>query len=156
MKPNCLGPALKLLVATVVLMTLVGCSSLPPQPAMNLSEPGWVVREGQATWRAEPGAATVQGSLLVAMHWSGRNVVQFTTTNGLLVSAQSTTNTWQAQFAGRDTISTGRGKVPERKRLAGGNQWHTCADSAEFAPWRLPPHSGGPGADADALSTGAA
>ncbi len=143
MKPLCLRSALKLLTVTAFIMTLAGCRSLPPQPPMNLAEPGWVVREGQATWRAEPGAAAVQGSLMVAMHWSGRNVVQFTTTNGLLVSAQSTTNTWQAQFAGRDTVSTGRGKVPEKNiwlRLPEG----LLGNSAEETDWIMTRERVGP------------
>ena len=143
MKPNCLGHASKLLVATVVLMTLVGCSSLPPQPAMNLSGPGWVVREGQAVWKSKPDAVGISGRLLVAMHWNGGNVVQFNTTNGPVVSAQSTTNAWQVQFAGQNKLSSGRGKAPERSmwlQLPGG----LLGNSAEETDWIMTRERGVP------------
>ena len=143
MKPNCLGHALKLLVTTVVLMTLVGCSSLPPQPAMNLSEPGWVVREGQAVWKSKPDALGISGRLLVAMHWNGFNVVQFTPTNGPVVSAQSTTNAWRVQFAGQNKLSTGRGKAPERSvwlQLPGA----LLGNSAEETDWIMTRERGVP------------
>lgn len=142
MKPNCLAPALKLFVATVILTMLVSCSSLPPQPAMNFSEPGWVVREGQAVWKSQPGAQGISGSLLVAMHWNGRSVVQFTTTNGLLVSAQSTSNTWQVQFAAQGKFSGGRGKAPERSvwlQLPEG----LLGNSAEETDWIMTRERGG-------------
>ena len=142
MKLNCLDSALKLLTVTAFLMTLAGCTSLPPQPAMNLSEPGWVIREGLAVWKSKPGAQGISGSLLVAMHWNGRSVVQFTTTNGPFVSAQSTTNAWQAQFAGHKKLSSGRGKVPER------NVWlqlpeGLLGNSAEETDWIMTRERGG-------------
>ena len=113
MKPICLRSALTLFAVTAILTTLMGCRSLPPQPPMDLSEPGWVVREGPGAWKAKPNAGAVSGTLKVAMHWNGRNLVQFTTATGPLVSAQSTTNAWQVKFAGQNKLSSGRGKLPQ-------------------------------------------
>jgi len=135
--------AASLVVATALLTTLVGCSSLPPQPAMNLSEPGWVVREGQAVWKSKPDAEGISGRLLVAMHWNGCAVVQFNTTNGPVVSAQSTTNAWQVQFAEQNKLSSGRGKVPERSvwlQLPGG----LLGNSAEETDWIMTRERGVP------------
>jgi hypothetical protein len=93
---------------------LAGCQSLPPQPPMDLSEPGWTIRQGQAVWRAKRGAEGVAGDLLVAMHWNGRNVVQFTKPPMPLVAAQSDTNSWQVQFLAQKKTCSGRGQPPER------------------------------------------
>ena len=97
-----------------VASALVGCRSLPPQPAMNLSEPGWVVREGQAVWKQKPDAEGIAGDLIVAMHWDGRNFIQFTKPPLPVVVAQSTSNTWQAQFFAQNKTYSGRGRPPER------------------------------------------
>ena len=106
--------AMPLVLTVIVLTTLAGCSSLPPQPAMDLTEPGWVIREGQAAWLPKPDATAIRGSLRVAMHWNGRSVVQFNTSTGLLVSAQSTTNEWQVQFAAQNKLVAGRGKASQK------------------------------------------
>ena len=98
----------------LALAALAGCQSLPPQPPMDLSEPGWTIRQGQAVWTAKPGAEGVAGDLLVAMHWNGRNVVQFTKPPLPLVAAQSSTNHWQIQYFAQDKTYSGRGRPPER------------------------------------------
>jgi hypothetical protein len=93
---------------------LAGCRSLPPQPPADLSEPGWTIRQGQAVWKTNPGAEGVAGDLLVAMHWNGRNVVQFTKPPLPLVNAQSDTNHWQIQYFAQNKTYSGRGRPPER------------------------------------------
>lgn len=114
MKPkiSLICPGLFLVLAVIALAS--GCASLPPQPAVNLSEPGWVIREGQAAWKKSPTSAEVRGKLLVALNADGRNVVQFDAVSGEVVRAQSTTNYWQAQLPGRAEVLTGRGKTPQR------------------------------------------
>ena len=93
---------------------MAGCQSLPPQPPMDLSEPGWTIRQGQAVWKTKPGAEGIAGDLLLAMHWNGRNVVQFTKPPLPLVAAQSDTNHWQIQFFAQKKSYSGRGRPPER------------------------------------------
>ena len=135
--------AVPLVLATIVLATLAGCSSLPPQPPMNLAEPGWVVREGLAVWQPKPEAAAIRGSLRVAMHWNGRSVVQFNTSTGLLVSAQSTTNAWQVQLAAQNKLVTGRGKASQQYvwlQLPEG----LLGNSAEETDWIMTRERGGP------------
>ena len=104
----------RFLLLALVVSTLAGCSTLPLQPAVNLSEPGWVVREGQAVWKEKPDSEGIAGDLVVAMHWDGRSFVRFTKPPVPLVVAQSTTNTWQAQFPGESKTASGRGRPPER------------------------------------------
>jgi LysM repeat protein len=101
-------------LAAVSTIALAGCQSLPPQPPMDLSEPGWTIRQGQAVWKTKPGAEGIAGDLLVAMHWNGRNVVQFTKPPMPFVAAQSDTNHWQIQYLARKKNYSGRGQAPDR------------------------------------------
>ena len=63
-------PALAALVTGLLLLT--GCQTVPTLPAVNLSEPGWSVRRGQAAWNPAKGETEIVGELLVATHDDGR------------------------------------------------------------------------------------
>jgi len=93
---------------------LVGCRTLPPAPQVNLSEPGWVIRQGQAVWSPKPGETDVAGDLLVAMHRDGRSMVQFTKPPLPFVVAQRDTNSWRVQFFAQNKVYSGRGEPPSR------------------------------------------
>jgi len=104
----------RLVVAALAAFALCGCRSLPLQPPIDLSGPGWSVREGQAIWRPRAGANGVAGDLLVATHADGRSVVQFTKTPLPFLVAQRTPQGWQAQFIPRNKTYSGRGEPPAR------------------------------------------
>ena len=91
-----------------------GCRSVRPQPPMNLSEPGWTIRQGQAVWRTKPHSPDIAGELLVAMHRDGRSVVQFFKPPLPFVDAQRDTNSWQVRFYGQNKRYAGRGPPPKR------------------------------------------
>jgi len=101
-------------VAALAALAISGCRSLPLQPPIDLSGPGWNLREGQAVWRPRAGADGIAGDLLVAMHPDGRSVVQFTKTPLPFIVAQRTTNAWQLQFVPRNKTYSGRGEPPAR------------------------------------------
>ncbi len=106
--------AMMMFATFIISWMLAGCSAVPIQPPMNLTEAGWVVREGPAAWTTKPGAPAVDGRVLVGMNVDGRNLVQFSTAAGTLALAQSTTNTWQVQFPHQNKSQSGRGRVPDR------------------------------------------
>src|SRR5262249_48882507 len=81
---------------------------------VDLSGPGWTVREGQAVWRPRAGAEGIAGDLLVATHSDGRSVVQFTKTPLPFIVAQRTAHGWQAQIVPRNKTYSGRGEPPAR------------------------------------------
>ena len=91
-----------------------GCNTLPLQPPMNLAEPGWVVRQGQAVWRTSTNSPEIAGDLMVAIHPDGRSLVQFTKPPLPFVTAQKFTNGWQAQFFAQKRSYSGRGEPPDR------------------------------------------
>ena len=101
-------------VAGLAALALSGCRSLPLQPPIDLSGPGWILREGQAVWRPRGGAEGVAGDLVVATHPDGRSVVQFTKTPLPFIVAQRTTNAWQLQLVPRNKTYSGRGEPPAR------------------------------------------
>lgn len=134
---------LELLLTVASLLLLNGCASLPPQPAMDLSESGWVIREGQAAWKKSPTSTALAGKLLVALHTDGRNVVQFQPASGGMISAQFSTNFWQIQTPGESRIRTGRGKVPQSSiwlQLPEG----LLGNSAEDTEWMMRRERGKP------------
>ncbi len=143
MKPIVVRIRLKWLPALAAAVLLHGCASLPPQPAMNLSEPGWVIREGQAAWKKSASGPAQPGRLTVALNTDGRNVVQFNTASGETISVQSSASFWQAQLPGRQKILTGRGKVPQDilwLQLPGG----LLGNSAEETEWMMNRERGRP------------
>ena len=142
MKPPFFRSALLLLVVTMFIAALAGCSSLPPQPSMDISESGWVVREGQANWKAKPGATDTTGRLLVALHWDGRAVVRFTASGETLVVAQSTPNAWQAQLPGEKRLRSGHGQ-PSRQILWLQLPEGLLGNSATDTDWVLARQRGG-------------
>lgn len=103
-----------LLALVCLLPSFAGCRSLPVQPPVDFSGPGWVVRQGQVVWKPDPNAAGVAGDLLVATHADRRQVVQFTKTPLPFLVAQRTTNGWQVQIIPQNKTYSGRGEPPTR------------------------------------------
>lgn len=93
---------------------VVGCRTMPPAPPVNLSEPGWVIRQGQAVWKPKPEATDVAGDLLVAMHRDGRSLVQFTKPPLPFAVAQRSSNSWHVQFFAQKKSYSGAGDPPSR------------------------------------------
>ena len=91
-----------------------GCRSLPPQPPMDFSGPGWILRQGQAVWQPGRKTSGVAGDLLVAIHPDGRSVVQFTKTPLPFIAAQRTDKGWQVEILPRHKTYAANGSPPAR------------------------------------------
>src|SRR5262245_14336637 len=96
------------------LFCFLGCKSLPPLPAVDLSKPGWKIQRGQAIWTPKKDAPEIAGELLVATNADGHAFVQFTKTPFPFAIAQTTRGAWQIEFAAVDKRFTGRGKPPQQ------------------------------------------
>jgi hypothetical protein len=97
----------------LLLLAAAGCQTVAPLPAVNLDEPGWTVRHGQAVWRRERGAPEIAGDILAA--WRGPRVfVQFSKPPFPLVVAQKTGAAWEIQVPAQNQRYSGRGKPPGR------------------------------------------
>ena len=91
-----------------------GCATVPPHPKVDLQEPGWTVRQGQAVWRMEHGTREITGDLLVATGPKDRTFVQFSKTPFPLVIAQRDRNRWEVEFPPQSKHYSGRGQPPKR------------------------------------------
>ena len=98
----------------LLLAFLSACRTAPLSP-VNLSGPGWIVRQGQAVWQPKRSAPEIAGEVLVAIDaGGGRAFIQFTKTPFPLVIAQTTTNVWQIEAPAENRRFSGRGSPPAR------------------------------------------
>ena len=97
-----------------LLLGTMGCRTARPLPPVNLKEPGWAVREGQAVWQKDRGAQEVAGEILLAQSNDGRAFVQFSKNPFPLLTAQSTTNSWEVEVPTQKKRYSGHGPPPQR------------------------------------------
>ena len=102
-------------VGLILLFSLAGCRTAPaPLPAINLSEAGWKLRDGQALWRSAKDAPEIAGEVTLALHPDGRSWVQFTKTPLPFLSAEITKEGWRIEFIPERRVFFGRGVPPAR------------------------------------------
>jgi hypothetical protein len=105
---------LRLVAGILVLSFFCGCRT-PAPPAIDLANPAWIVRQGQAVWVSpDPKGKSegVAGELLVATQPDGSCWVQFAKPPFNLVTAQRTPTQWNIAFQqGRQRYGA-RGKAP--------------------------------------------
>jgi hypothetical protein len=133
-----------------VLLSLTACSTTP-LPPVNLQQPGWTVREGQAVWKRDRTAPEIAGEVLVASDKNGQEFVQFTKTPFPMIIAQSASNHWQVEIPMQNKRYSGPGSPPARliwlylPRLLSGQpppknwSWNALADDR----WQLENHRTG-------------
>ena len=102
------------LTLCALVLGLTGCSSIEPLPKVNLQEPGWTAKQGQAIWHLEHGTREVAGDLIVATGPNDQAFVQFSKTPFPLVIAQSDRTRWSVEFPPQNKRYSGRGKPPQR------------------------------------------
>ena len=93
---------------------LTGCALFYGRMApVNLQEPGWTVRQGQAVWKL-PSGHDIAGDVLVATAQGNRSFVQFTKTPFPILVGQSSDNHWQVEIPAEKKFYTGPGAPPTR------------------------------------------
>ena len=125
----------------VAVSLLADCRTAPTLPALNLAEPGWGTRQGQAIWRSRTLAPEISGELFVATHCNGRTFLQFTKTPLPLVVVQTTPNSWLIEFVAENKTYSGRGQPPPR--LAWLQLPRCLAGAVPRAPWKWEALDGG-------------
>jgi hypothetical protein len=111
---------------------------------VNLTDPSWTVRQGQALWRPNKEAPEIAGELLVAFNHRGSAFLQFTKTPLPFVIAHRSPGKWQIESALKKKSYRGPGRPPSRiswfillERLEKGTNltnsawsWHTDPDGS--------------------------
>ena len=62
-------------IAVALLFALTGCRTIAPLPPVNLGDPLWTVREGQAVWKRDANSPEIAGDLILATDPAGRAFV---------------------------------------------------------------------------------
>src|SRR6185369_7443322 len=106
---------LHLLAAFLISLTaLTGCRTVPNAKPIDISEPGWRVRQGQALWRNKADAPEIAGEVIVASNASERAFVQFVKNPLPLLTGEVAPGRWQIEFIPEKRSFEGRGKPPRR------------------------------------------
>ena len=102
-------------VGTLLLALLAtSCRTIPPLPAVNLSEPGWTLHQGQVLWRSQKDAPEIAGEILFATHGPGRTMLQMTKTPLPFVTVQTRGEEWEIEFVPQRRSFSGRGTPTPR------------------------------------------
>ncbi len=91
----------------LALLLLTGCRALPPGPPLNLNEPGWQVRRGQAVWRYSKKAPELAGEILLAEKGPTTCLVQFSKNPVPIVEARVQGTRWQIRFVPQNFLFGG-------------------------------------------------
>lgn len=101
-------------ICMAMLMLLMACRTTGPGPQMNLSEPGWTTRTGQAVWRPNAKAPEIAGDIVLATNPDGRAFVQFSKGPLTVAVATKTAGAWHAEFPMQNKRFSAPGKPPAR------------------------------------------
>ena len=97
-----------------VALCLVACRTISLEPSVDLSQPGWKVRQGQALWKPNLDAPEIAGEVLLASHIDGRTFLQFSKTPLPILTVWWAETTWQIHFASENRKLSGRGTPSSR------------------------------------------
>ena len=119
----------------MVLLSLCACQTVGKLSPIDLAEPGWSVRQGQAVWQMPGKRPALAGELVLALNADGRCFLEFAKVPFPLVRAKCSDAHWEIEFPPQKLGFAGGGLPP--KRLA----WlHVCrglAGKQVSAPWRF-------------------
>ena len=96
-----------------LLLAFTSCRTLPQMAPVDLAQPNWTVRQGQAVWQPQAGQAEMIGEVLVALHPAGDFLVEFSKAPFPVVSAQQRADRWQIRFALVNRTRRGSRAPPE-------------------------------------------
>jgi len=106
-------PALRTFV--ILALLLCSCRTTPDLPPVNLSEPGWTQRQGQAVWRRERDKQEFAGELLLATR-GDRVMLQLTKNPLPFVNVQSRGAQWELKYIQQRRFHHGHG-VPDADQI---------------------------------------
>ena len=101
-------------VASLALFVFTACNTLPPARPVNLSEPGWVIQQGQALWQTKRDAPEIGGEILFAKNPDGRTVLQFSKNPIPIANVQTSNTLWWIDFVPQQRKFSGKGSPTPR------------------------------------------
>ena len=101
-------------LALAAVLVAAGCRTAAPLDRVDLANPAWTVREGQAVWHPGGDKPELAGEVLVAWRADGASFVQFTKTPFPVLVGFQTARRWQVELPGVNRRYAGRGTPPKR------------------------------------------
>lgn len=98
----------------LVVLALSGCRTASRPPPVNLSEPGWRLRQGQALWQSKKSAPEIAGEVVLASNPGGHLFIQFLKNPLPLLSAEIDKDNWRIEFIPEKRQFSGRGAPPKQ------------------------------------------
>jgi len=95
-------------------LVFAGCSTVGPLPRVDLDDPSWSVRTGQALWKPRSDRPQLAGELIVARHTAGWVFVSFSKPPLPIFTAQTDDASWRIDFVERGRSYSGSGRPPKR------------------------------------------
>jgi len=123
------------LASTFLLLSLCGCGTIGTLSPIDLSEPGWSLREGQAVWHMPGHRPELAGEMILALNADGRCFVEFDKAPFPLVRAECGDSGWEIEFPPQELYYAGGGPPPGR--LAWLQVCRGLAGREVAPPWRL-------------------
>jgi hypothetical protein len=105
-------PTRNVCLGVLLLWGCAGCAT-PDLPPIQLSDPGWEVRKGQAVWQAERHGTGIAGDLILAVHPDQRGLAQFTKAPFPLAQARIEAERWELTLPQRKRAFSGTLPPPE-------------------------------------------
>ncbi len=105
---------MRLLLSSLLVIALFGCSIGIRLPEVDLTEPGWTVWSGQALWKAETNRPAIAGEILLARHLNGDVLISFSKPPVPIFTAQTFGEKWKINFIHTQRMHAGRGGPPAR------------------------------------------
>ena len=97
----------------LLILVLAACSTAPRAPLVDLSSPGWVVRQGQAVWKPDARKPEITGDIVHSTHPSGASSILFSKTLPI-VSGRIDPGGWEIEFPPENKRYSGGGAPPKR------------------------------------------
>jgi hypothetical protein len=99
-------------IAAIVALLVVACETIPPIQPVDLSQPGWHVRQGQGVWKPSKEQPELAGDILVATADNGDFFVQFTKNPFTMAMARKQGSRWQIEVGEGQRRWSGAGSPP--------------------------------------------
>lgn len=94
------------------LQLLASCANMPMRQPLDITGPGWKVREGQATWTPGHAESPINGELTLASGPPNSFFVQFSKPPFTLVTGQASGGSWLLEYPLQRKTLAGREAPP--------------------------------------------
>jgi hypothetical protein len=109
-----LSYGIRLVLSSAILLFAACASPGGGAPPVDLSAPGWTVRQGQALWQPDHDKPEIAGDVVLSTHPSGGSYIQFSKTLPILSARIQPGGRWEFENTSENKRYSGGGTPPKR------------------------------------------